>query len=627
MDSASLAKSGHCPLCASYFVGLKKHYNSCKLKVSSNCSSKFKCEFCSSKFKSLDSKFYANHLNRFHSNLAIVQDEFVELIGDGFFATSNLDEELEVLETNCDAGNEDWLDNLVAVTLASKFSMLHININSLLGPAKFAAARSVLDSKKFDLICLQETKIGSDTPNSLLEATGYSMIRRDRLSGSDGILIYIKTAHKIIHSQIDPQFETITFSLLLGHKHINFISSYNPHFEFAAGHLAHLEHLIKRLGVGPIVLVGDLNQDLNSSRGAKLHELMANYNFGTTLAHPTHYQRNAATLIDVLFCNEPRLVIDSRSVACPFSNHCFVVGTLNINVSTTGGAFLEARVLSQINLDKMKRCLGQVSFDLVDSAPSVEEKWMVLKKLLLGVVDTCAPVKRLRLKSNHGLPWVDKECLYNLHKRNRLHSKALASRSSRESPEWQAFRSARNHCKALLRSKMVAFFADKDRSYFKSSKSFWAFYKRVLKTKKDTSVGIQTIRSATGEPISEELAIASEFNNHLAGLGNSASLDDHQSIDYINRRFREMKRTGQLRVNEGFSISAVEPGEVAGLFRRLDSTSSAGITNIPVKFLIHCADELDAVIAKFFNSCISAGAMPLEWKRAIVTPLFKGKGE
>ena len=130
-----------------------------------------------------------------------------------------------MLETNCDAGNEDWLDNLVAVTLASKFSMLHININSLLGPAKFAAARSVLDSKKFDLICLQETKIGSDTPNSLLEATGYSMIRRDRLSGSDGILIYIKTAHKIIHSQIDPQFETITFSLLLGHKHINFISS------------------------------------------------------------------------------------------------------------------------------------------------------------------------------------------------------------------------------------------------------------------------------------------------------------------------------------------------------------------------------------------------------------------
>ena len=88
-----------------------------------------------------------------------------------------------------------------------------------------------------------------------------------------------------------------------------------------------------------------------------------------------------------------------------------------------------------------------------------------------------------------------------------------------------------------------------------------------------------------------------------------------------------MKRAGHLRVSKSFSISAVEPGEVSRLLRRLDPSSSAGVTNIPVKFLIHCADELDPIICKFFNSCITAGAMPLEWKRAIVTPLFKGKGD
>ena len=226
----------------------------------------------------------------------------------------------------------------------------------------------------------------------------------------------------------------------------------------------------------------------------------------------------------------------------------------------------------------MKLCLAK---------RSIEEKWLVLKKLLLDVVDSCAPVKKLRLKKDQSLPWIDKECLFYLHKRNTMHRKALASKSGRESAEWQAFRSARNFCKALLRRKMVEFFADKDGSYFKSTKSFWAFYKRVVKTKKDSSAAIQSIRSPTGASINEGSAIAGAFNSHLGRLGNNLAFDDQRSVDYVNNRFREMKRAGHLRVSKSFSISAV------------DLSSSAGVTNIPVKFLIHCADELDPIICNY----------------------------
>ena len=65
--------------------------------------------------------------------------------------------------------------------------------------------------------------------------------------------------------------------------------------------------------------------------------LVGNFNF--TLAHPTHHQRSAATQIDVLFADEPRLVIDSKIVACPFSNHSFVMAVLDIGVAAKSGAF------------------------------------------------------------------------------------------------------------------------------------------------------------------------------------------------------------------------------------------------------------------------------------------------
>ena len=57
MDSSSLPKSGHCLLCSSYFVGLKKHFNCYKLKSASVASSKYKCEFCPSEFKVLVQNF------------------------------------------------------------------------------------------------------------------------------------------------------------------------------------------------------------------------------------------------------------------------------------------------------------------------------------------------------------------------------------------------------------------------------------------------------------------------------------------------------------------------------------------------------------------------------------------
>lgn len=54
---------------------------------------------------------------------------------------------------------------------------------------------------------------------------------------------------------------------------------------------------------------------------------------------------------------------------------------------------------------------------------------------------------------------------------------------------------------------------------------------------------------------------------------------------------------------------------------------SPGFSGIPVKVLKYCSAELSLTISKFINSILDSGLIPDEWKCAIVTPLFKGKGE
>jgi Reverse transcriptase (RNA-dependent DNA polymerase) len=474
---------------------------------------------------------------------------------------------------------------------------------------------------------LQETKIGPDIPNSLLDTVGYSMLRRDRVAGSGGLLIYFKSHHKLMHSKIDSCFETITLTLLVNHQRVQFISSYNPHLEFSTLHLNNLGNIMKTLEVCPTVIIGDLNQDLLTSRGDKLREFMLNFNFRNAISLPTHFQRGAATSIDVLLSNDVNLVRNSATIACPFSNHSFITGILSLDNKTSGGSTLEARMLSKKNLDLIKTSLASVRFDLVDLAETVEDKWAILKKLLLDAVDKHAPIKRFRLKKKQNLPWVDKECLYFMHKRDRLHSIAVKLKSPRGSQLWADFKTARNRVKSLLRRKMTKFFADKHGSYFKSTKAYWSLYRTVVKTKKDSTSSAQSVRLPTGLIVSDEVSVANEFNTHFAEIGKGLDFNEQESADYINHRFTEMKRTGWLKVDSTFELASVLPGEVRVLLKQLDPSSSAGVSNIPVKFLMHCADVLDPVLMRFFNSCIAVGAMPNEWKRAIVSPLFKGKGD
>jgi hypothetical protein len=59
----------------------------------------------------------------------------------------------------------------------------------------------------------------------------------------------------------------------------------------------------------------------------------------------------------------------------------------------------------------------------------------------------------------------------------------------------------------------------------------------------------------------------------------------------------------------------------------LSSDTSPGVSNIQAVVLKLVARVLPPHLADLFNLCIKCCKMPDEWKSAVVTPLFKGKGD
>jgi hypothetical protein len=226
---ATLRTSGVCPICSTYFKGLKNHFINCfkKFKTTNNkpdtASSshstieqantvahqlpefpyeysdfdfdkqKWKCQFCENFYKDLKSKPYANHLKAKHSDKLV--SDFTNLLGENFFESNIVP--TQQIEVDADfIENSQWLINIQKQCVDKRFNILHINVNSILGSVKFVSIESILNANFIDILCVQETKIGSDTPDSLFEYQNYNFFRRDRIRGGGGMLIFVKNPIK-----------------------------------------------------------------------------------------------------------------------------------------------------------------------------------------------------------------------------------------------------------------------------------------------------------------------------------------------------------------------------------------------------------------------------------------------
>ena len=101
-----------------------------------------------------------------------------------------------------------------------------------------------------------------------------------------------------------------------------------------------------------------------------------------------------------------------------------------------------------------------------------------------------------------------------------------------------------------------------------------------------------------------------------------------ESEDFISNQFQEMKNNNSIKVTKrGFNFSPVSLNVVKKLMLSIENSASPGITGIPIKVIKANIDVLAPIIQKIFNYCIANSIMPDEWKEALVTILYKGKGD
>ncbi|CAF0903414.1 unnamed protein product [Brachionus calyciflorus] len=116
------------------------------------------------------------------------------------------------------------------------------------------------------------------------------------------------------------------------------------------------------------------------------------------------------------------------------------------------------------------------------------------------------------------------------------------------------------------------------------------------------------------------------FNNYFTNVESSSFSTEDESSKYIFEKFKEIKKINTFKT-PGFSFKFFELKEIEKSISELLNSSSPGYIGIHTKVLKAMPVIFAPILLKIFNNCLELEKIQEDWKIAIVTPLYKNKGD
>jgi hypothetical protein len=409
----------------------------------------------------------------------------------------------------------------------------------------------------------------------------------------------------------------------------------------------------------PLLIIGDLNMNLllndsgnleDHEAGCDLAEFVENNELTNYVTKPTRtatYKSktadlmwNTSSLLDVLISNQS-FVNEVQVIDCPFSDHKFVAASLQFDSNKPSQQSIQCRNLSERNLMLIDEIISVLDFDFIFDLRDVNSKWLALKTMLQNAINSVAPLRKMILKDkSDAFPWDDLELQRS--RKDRDLSYAKWSNDKSNVLLFDSYKVCKTTYQKLLRNKMSSYFAKQTVSSFKTVKEFWAAQYQHISVKSDRS---QSSKPETiildGVPLHDDLSMSDAFNNFFTTISSSSEVPQPSCAAFITRNFgfiynnaerfqfnhfKRLKLDGNLNPSS-FNFKQVNEILVKKLFKSISNSSSPGVSELSIKVLKNSFYNFSAVITHIFNFCIENGCFPDEWKCAIVTPLYKNKGD
>ena len=479
-------------------------------------------------------------------------------------------------------------------------SIAAVNVRSLL--PKFEEICILLTKSKLDLLCICETWLDSSVSDSDIALDGYTVIRDDRNRHGGGTLIYVKTGLNFEVLCCNRQCDIEAVFLKFSAKHPFIVGSlYRPPSATSMYYDALLDCIEElKQGCNDIILLGDLNYDCSMSLHDSVGYIESAFDLKQIVESNTRVTQSSSTLIDIILTSMPQNHIHTDVLHTTFSDHYMVytiIGTtmkpVQQHKNVTYNDYKNFNATTYLN-DVQRN----VNFRPTDV--NVDDTWNSFKSIFLNICEKHAPRRKRRLK-NRFCPWVTPDIIEMMYTRDYLHKTAIKSGDTRH---WMNYKRVRNKITSSVKSAKRNYFSNQFVEPSQGPKHIWKIIDRLTNKSRDL-----------GPP--QDIS-ADDFNEHFSTIGTKTA----ESLDQVPLQHTWKNPECSTR----FSFAEIDVDSVREGLQSLGNESSIDVLGFDAKLLAISATHIAPWLTHMFNMSLQYAYVPSDWKRARVTPLYKGKG-
>ncbi|XP_062532859.1 uncharacterized protein LOC134201637 [Bombyx mori] len=346
--------------------------------------------------------------------------------------------------------------------------------------------------------------------------------------------------------------------------------------------------------------MGDFNTNFIaplSSRSRKLQEIIGSTGLHVLPLQATHHNINGDdTWLDLMLTSTPTSVPTHGQYPAPgFSHHDLIFLSYTIKPPKPQPRVLSMRSFGRMNNENLCKDASKVDWDQLISSPSVDEKVHIFNEVVLGLYNTHAPIRKIKLKRPPG-PWMTEGIRMAMRRRDRAFRKF---RRNRFDDNWTKFKVSRNRCNQMILNAKRRYILENINSA--SPADIW----KLLGT-----LGIGRQRHSDFQATIS----LNDINFHFSSATPLNNQMKCRTLNYLN---------GLSRLNvDSFEFSSVAVDEIKNIILSIKS-NAVGCDNISRRMIVTILDHLLPVIWHITNFSLSSGSFPSLWRKAYVIPLPK----
>ena len=478
-----------------------------------------------------------------------------------------------------------------------------------------------MSSSKVDILQINESKLDSTVHDDEVYIPGFEIVRKDRkVNGRNGggVCIYLRTNlnYRIRNDLNNDHLECLFVEISKPRSTPFLVGTWYRPPNSPPNLFSEFEKVIAKIDAEnkELYLLGDINCNLlpeaNTYDSSYLTNIFDIFGLSQLITEPTRVTPVSKTLIDLCITNSLEKVTNSGVIHLGISDHSLVFLTRKTHYHRNGPRVIETRQFKHFNRGKFLSDLNQLPWANVDLYSDPNDMWREWKEMFLGCVDRHAPLKLKRIRKKRS-PWITRELLCKIRKRDFLKKKAI---SSNNSATWDQFKRARNQANNAIKLAKKRYVSDNLKANKGNSRKTWKVINELTSRNSGKSANILEI-TADNRIVSSPMDIAEAINEHFSNVAQVLA-QDIPVVDVNPESYLEP--TDSL-----FSLQIPSVNTVFSFLSKIDEKKATGLDRIPSNLLKMAASIVAPSLTSIFSKSILTGIYPNDWKAAKVTPLFK----